>query len=76
MSLMRINRFLAAAGFGSRRACETLVKDGKVSINGHFIRDLATTVDPDDDIRVSGKPARATLPAYVLLHKPKGPDKR
>lgn len=69
---MRLNRFLAAAGFGSRRACEQLIRDGKVSINGHFIRDLATQVGPDDDVRVGGKPARARQLVYLLLHKPKG----
>lgn len=69
---MRLNRFLAAAGFGSRRACEALILDGKVSINGHFIRDLATSVQSEDDVRVSGKPARAALPAYLLLYKPRG----
>ena len=69
---MRLNRFLASAGFGSRRACEGLIKDGRVSINGHYIRELATTVSPEDDVRVSGKPARVARPVYVLLYKPKG----
>lgn len=69
---MRLNRFLAAAGFGSRRACEALILDGKVSINGHFIRELATSVLPDDDVRVSGRQARAALPVYILLNKPRG----
>ena len=70
---MRLNRFLAAAGFGSRRACEALIKDGKISINGHFIRNLATIVQPGDDVRVAGKPPpRPSPPVYILLHKPKG----
>ena len=69
---MRLNRFLAAAGFGSRRACEALILDGKVSIGGHFIRDLATSVQPGDDVRVSGRVARAALPVYLLLNKPRG----
>jgi 23S rRNA pseudouridine2605 synthase len=70
---MRLNRFLAAAGFGSRRACEALIREGKVSINGHFIRDLATTVKPDDDVRVAGKSTpRLSPPVHVLLHKPRG----
>ena len=70
---MRLNRFLAASGFGSRRACEALIREGKISINGHFIRDLATVVNPDDDVRVAGKPPlRPAVPAYILLHKPKG----
>ncbi len=69
---MRINRYLAAAGYGSRRACEDLVRAGKVSINGHFLRDLAVTVEPGDDVRVAGKPARTTTAAYLVLHKPRG----
>jgi 23S rRNA pseudouridine2605 synthase len=70
---MRLNRFLATAGYGSRRACEALIRDGKVSINGHFVRDLATIVRPGDDVRVAGKPPpRPARPAYILLHKPKG----
>ncbi len=69
---MRLNRFLAAAGFGSRRACEALITDGKVSINGHFIRDLATTVNPDDEVRVTGKSAKPAAHVYLLLHKPRG----
>jgi 23S rRNA pseudouridine2605 synthase len=70
---MRLNRFLAAAGLGSRRACEALIKEGRVSINGHFIVDLATIVQPGDDVRVAGKPPpRFPPPVYIVLHKPKG----
>lgn len=70
---MRLNRFLAAAGFGSRRACEALIKDGKVAINGHYVRDLATIVRPDDDVRVAGKPpSRHIPPVYIVLYKPRG----
>ena len=70
---MRLNRFLAAAGFGSRRACEALIKEGKVSINGHFIRDLATIVQSGDDVRVAGKPPPRPSPlVYIRLHKPRG----
>ena len=63
---MRLNRFLAASGFGSRRACEALIREGKISINGHFIRDLATVVNPGDEVRVAGKPP--LRPARAGLH--------
>lgn len=69
---MRLNRFLAAAGFGSRRSCEDLIREGVVMVNGHRIDQLATSVEPGDDVRVRGKIARAAVPTYVLLHKPKG----
>ena len=70
---MRLNRFLASCGLGSRRACETLIREGKISVNGHFIRDLATVVNLGDEVRVAGKPPlRPIVPVYILLHKPKG----
>src|SRR5262245_23517822 len=70
---MRLNRFLASAGLGSRRACETLIREGRVSINGHFVRDLATVVQPGDDVRVAGRALPRPAPlTYILLYKPKG----
>src|SRR5687768_1489515 len=49
---MRLNRFLAAAGFGSRRNVEELIKEGRVRINGHLISELATKVAPEDVVKV------------------------
>lgn len=69
---MRLNRFLAAAGFGSRRSCEQLVTGGHVVINGHKTTALATQVEPGDDVRVDGRPARVSAPMTVLLNKPRG----
>lgn len=70
---MRINKFLAACGFGSRRSCESLVRDGKVSVNGKVVTDLAFTVSEKDKVKVDGK--IASLPTkftYLMMHKPKG----
>ncbi|HEY5753654.1 MAG TPA: pseudouridine synthase [Chthoniobacterales bacterium] len=69
---MRLNRYLAAAGFGSRRSCESLITEGKVTINGKVVRELATTVAPADHVKVNGKLARVEQPVYVALHKPRG----
>ena len=69
---MRLNRFLAAAGLGSRRSCEELILKGSVSVNGSYRRDLATRVSGDDDVRVSGRPVRAIAPRSILLNKPAG----
>ena len=41
---MRLNRFLAAAGLGSRRSCEELILRGSISVNGTYVRDLATRI--------------------------------
>ena len=69
---MRLNRFLAAAGLGSRRSCDQLIAAGSVVINGHRIEKLATTVGPDDDVRVNGRQVRVALPVTLVLNKPRG----
>ncbi len=64
---------LAEAGVGSRRACEELVEDGQVAVNGHVISDLPAWVDPQNDrITVRGKPlARPEQFVYIALCKPR-----
>ena len=69
---MRLNRYLASAGLGSRRACEGIITAGRVSINGHAVTALATTVAPNDNVRVDGRPVQVERPVYVLLNKPSG----
>lgn len=69
---MRLNRFLAAAGLGSRRSCEELILKGSVTLNGSVRRDLSTRVLPGDDVRVSGRKVHAFAPRTLLLNKPAG----
>ncbi len=69
---MRINRFLASAGLGSRRACEELVSAGRVLVNNAVVTSLATQVGPDDIVRVGRKIVKAQTHVYLLLNKPKG----
>ncbi len=69
---MRLQRYLALCGIASRRASETLIREGRVTVNG-AIAALGSSVDPDhDEVRVNGKPIRRERPVYILLHKPKG----
>ena len=70
--MTRLNKFLAAAGHGSRRSCETLIREGKVKINGKIITQLATQVEPIDKVEVDGIRCRQEESVYILLHKPKG----
>lgn len=73
MATQRIQRVLASAGFGSRRACEEMVERGRVGVNGHVSRKLPILVDPEkDSISVDGKMIRAEGLVYYLLNKPKG----
>lgn len=69
---MRINRFLASAGLGSRRACEDLVREGRVYINNVVVTDLATQVSPHDVVRVGRRVVKAHTHVYLLLNKPAG----
>lgn len=69
---MRLNRFLAAAGYGSRRACDVLIASGAVSINGRAVDKLATVVEDGDEVRVNGRAAHALKPVYLLVNKPRG----
>lgn len=71
----RLQKVLARAGFGSRRACEELIREGRVAVNGVVVRTLGTRADPAADaIEVDGRPLpRVVAPAvYLLLHKPPG----
>ncbi len=69
---MRLNRYLAACGLGSRRSCEALVRDGRVRINGAVCRELATRIEPGDRVEVEGSVVRPRAEATVILHKPRG----
>lgn len=69
---LRLNRFLAGAGLGSRRACDAIISEGRVTFNGEPCVNLGTVVGPEDRVLVDGKPVRAHAPVYVLLNKPVG----
>jgi 23S rRNA pseudouridine2605 synthase len=69
---MRINRFLAAAGLGSRRSCEDLILAGRVTINGQICQNLATEVSDADFVKVGSRRILPEKHMYVLLHKPRG----
>ena len=64
---------MAAAGFGSRRACEEMILDGMVTVNGEVMAELPVMVDPSKDrVVISGKPLRMEKPVYFLMNKPRG----
>lgn len=70
---IRLQKALAQAGVGSRRTCDDLVAEGRVTVNG-VIAEPGTRVDPaNDDIRVDGNPIGTAATQVVLaFHKPAG----
>ena len=71
---MRLQKYMAGCGVASRRACETLIAEGRVTVNGAVVTTLGAKVDDAADVvRVDGKRVRAAKAyTYVLLHKPVG----
>ncbi len=69
---MRLNRFLAAAGVGSRRRCDELIAAGQVTINGRVCTDFSAQPTERDHVKVGGKLVHVERPLYVALHKPPG----
>ena len=69
---MRLNRFLAAAGVGSRRYCDQLIAEGRVTINGRVCTDFSAQPGPNDHVKVGSKLVRSEPPLHLILHKPAG----
>ncbi len=70
---VRLQRFLASTGLGSRRRCEEYITAGRVSVDGEVKRDLGTRVDPHRQrVSVDGHAVRQEPLRYFVLNKPRG----
>ena len=69
---MRLNRFLAAAGVGSRRKCDELIAAGHVTIDGRVCTDFSAQPNERDHVKVNGKLVRLERAMTMALHKPAG----
>jgi 23S rRNA pseudouridine2605 synthase len=74
MPPLRLQKILSAAGVASRRTAETLIAQGRVSVNGRTVTELGTKADPEvDDVRVDGRKVKGPQRRrYLLLYKPRG----
>ena len=72
--MIRLNKFLATAGIGSRRKCDDYITDGKVSVNGQVVQKLGVKIDElKDKILFEGSEVKIERQLlYILLNKPKG----
>lgn len=70
----RLQKYLASCGIASRRKCEELILQGKVSVNGKVITELGTKIIPNKDkIEFNGKEVKTQEnKIYILLNKPIG----
>ena len=69
---IRLQKFLASAGVGSRRHCEELIVAGRVRVDGHTVDQLGARVDPDQQrVELDGRPLRPERRRTYLADKPR-----
>lgn len=69
---VRLQKVMADAGLGSRRACEQMILDGRVEVDGHIVIELGTRIDPTKQrLVVDSMPIKtSTEKVYFALNKP------
>lgn len=74
MTTMRLQKYLSATGFCSRRKGEEYMIGGHVKVNNVIVTELGTKIDPKTDrVEVDGSPVIMDQnPVYIALNKPKG----
>jgi 23S rRNA pseudouridine2605 synthase len=69
----RLNKYLAHAGVGSRRYCDSLIAAGRVAVDGRRVSDLGVKIDPDTQkVAVDGQVVHAERAVYWAVNKPMG----
>ena len=71
--MLRLQKYLAQAGLGSRRSCEQLIKDKKILVNGD-IAELGSKVSESDEVYYEGKKVSLKIAdlKVIMLNKPPG----
>ncbi|MDO4960883.1 MAG: pseudouridine synthase [Eubacteriales bacterium] len=70
---MRLDKFLAETGRGTRTAVKKLVNAGKVKVNGEVVKDPAAKIDENkDEVSIDGEVIAYADLEYYMLNKPKG----
>ncbi|EFK98946.1 pseudouridine synthase [Streptomyces sp. SPB78] len=68
----RLQKVLARAGYGSRRACEELIEQARVEVNGEIVLEQGLRVKPSDEIKVDGLTVATQSYQFFSLNKPAG----
>ncbi len=74
MTMMRLQKFIAAAGVCSRRRAETLIREGRVKVNGRLVDQMGVQVNSEADVvEVLGRVVAPAVPEVnIMLNKPAG----
>ena len=70
---MRLDKWLATLGKGSRSEVRQIIRDGQAAVNGQTVRDPAADCDPErDTLTLRGKAEDGRIMRHVMMHKPAG----
>ncbi len=69
---MNLSVYLARAGVGSRRSCDELVREGRVTVGGEVVTFPRLKIEEGDEVAVDGEPVSPRELRYVLVNKPRG----
>ncbi|HHU49042.1 MAG: pseudouridine synthase [Caldicoprobacterales bacterium] len=72
---MRLHKYMAYCGIGSRRKCEELIRQGRVFLNGKQVTKMGTIINPDKDVVTLDQNQHLELveeKIYIMLNKPQG----
>lgn len=74
MGELRLQKYMADCGVASRRACEVLIAEGRVKVNGAVVRTQGMKIDPlKHKVEVNGRTINQKLSkTYIAFHKPRG----
>lgn len=71
--LLRLDKFLADSGKGTRSEVKNFIRKGRIQINGAIVKDPATKVNPgSDNITLDGSSVSFVSNYYYMLYKPAG----
>lgn len=70
----RLQKYMARCGVASRRNCEKIINQGRVTVDGEIIRDMGVKINPNiHSVRVDGKLIKPeSEKVYIILNKPSG----
>lgn len=71
--MIRLDKFLADNGIGTRNDVKKIIKSGKITINGNIVKDYGAKIDTSSDIiKYNGNEIKYNKYVYIMLNKPSG----
>ena len=69
---MRLDKFLAQMGAGTRKEVKKMIRDGLVTVGGERVSDPGMKINESDEVCLSGRPLHYEQYVYYMLNKPAG----